>query len=47
MTNKCQYLESIITERKTSATECTGNQEQCPKDRLKCIVGQSCWQVRK
>jgi len=47
MTNRCKYLGQHMTvingERHVS---CIANVEQCPKNRLKCHVGQSCWQIK-
>jgi len=46
MTKRCERLTEI-TILNFNDMRCTAQQEQCPKNRLKCRIGQSCWQVRK
>ena len=41
MTKRCEYLNCG-----GSSAHCAGGLPQCPKKRLKCVVGQSCWQVK-
>lgn len=42
MTKRCEHLISVSQK----VVECKGTVENCHKDRLKCLVGQSCFQVR-
>lgn len=50
MTNKCVNLIGEQHAMKNgvvyNAVCCVAELEECPKNRLKCYIGQACWQVR-
>lgn len=45
MTKRCKHLKEENIGMQFCLV-CRGTEKQCPKNRLKCKLGQSCWQVR-
>ena len=51
-TKRCKYLTSeygYVGHQfavGTTVVTCSAKPEECPKNRLKCSIGQACWQVK-
>ena len=48
MTKRCQFLKYVFDKEGHSIAKCNSvsTTTNCPKDRLKCCVTQTCWQVK-